>query len=166
MTRIDPLVSGIASARKYTESLLDSLQPDDWFRQPAEGVTHVAWQVGHLAAAEYHLCMVRIRGRRESDAEVIPEPFLGLFGRSSTPQPDPAVYPAPEEIRGVLDRVHARALEELTTLDESVLDEPVEPAHPMFSTKGGALAFFPQHEMLHAGQIGLLRRLFGSTPLR
>jgi hypothetical protein len=29
-----------------------------------------------------------------------------------------------------------------------------------------ALLFSSKHEMLHAGQIGLLRRLFGKQPLR
>ena len=33
-------------------------------------------------------------------------------------------------------------------------------------TKLGALFFCSVHEMMHAGQIGLLRRLLGKSPLR
>jgi hypothetical protein len=57
-------------------------------------------------------------------------------------------------------------LDELARLPGGVLDETVDNPHPMFSTKLGALMFCPFHEMLHAGQIGLLRRLFGNAPLR
>jgi len=76
------------------------------------------------------------------------------------------VYPSIETIQDVFARVRKQAVEELGQLADSVLDEPTEKPHPMFSTKLGALAFCPLHEMLHAGQIGLLRRLSGSDPLR
>lgn len=166
MSRLSLVVDQIRTARMYTTSLLDGLEADHWFRQPREGVTHVAWQVGHLAAAQYYLALQRIRGRKEGDAELIPDDFLKLFGKGSVPDADRDKYPSPEEIRGVFGRVHKQAVKELKELPEAVLDEPTDKPHPLFSTKFGALAFCPQHEMLHAGQIGLLRRLLGSAPLR
>ncbi len=166
MSRIELLIGQLQTARGYTAGLVDSIAGDDWFRQPSEGVTHVAWQVGHIAAAEYFLTMNRIRGARESDADVIPPSFLKAFGKGSTVQSDPDVYPAVDEIRQVFDRVHRQAIEELSETADAVLDEPVDPPHPMFSTKLGALTFAPMHEMVHAGQIGLIRRLLGNEPLR
>jgi signal peptidase I len=44
--------------------------------------------------------------------------------------------------------------------------EPVDEPYAAFATKLGALLFCPAHEMLHAGQIGLLRRLLDKPPLR
>ena len=44
----------IEFARRYTLILLQDLDDADWFRQPSEGVTHIAWQVAHLAMAEYY----------------------------------------------------------------------------------------------------------------
>jgi len=166
MSRLTLLVDQIRKARLYTRSLLEGVEADQWFRQPAEGVTHIAWQVGHIAAAEYFLTMQRMRGRRAEDAELIGDDFLTLFGKGSAPQADPGVYPSIETIQDVFARVRKQAVEELGQLADSVLDEPTEKPHPMFSTKLGALAFCPLHEMLHAGQIGLLRRLSGSDPLR
>ena len=72
MSRIELIVGQIGTARQYTLSLLEDLGPDDWFRQPSEGVTHIAWQVGHLAVAEYFLTLERIRGQGPDDAELIP----------------------------------------------------------------------------------------------
>ena len=166
MSRISSVLEQIKTARAYTESLLDGLEPDDWFRQPSEGITHIAWQVGHLGAAEYFLTLNRIRGPEAEDAELISEKFLKLFGKGSVPEADPGSYPGAEEILETARRVHNRAVEELGRLSEAVLDEPVDTPHAMFSTKYGALAFCSLHEMLHAGQIGLLRRLLGNAPLR
>lgn len=166
MTRLELVRERIGAARKYTESLLDEIEPSDWFRQPSEGVTHLAWQVGHLAIAQYRLALQRIRGARPEDAELIPEEYLSLFGKGSVPVADAERYPSPEEIRRVFDGVHRQVLRELAELPEEVIDEATDAPHPMFNTKLGALQWSAEHEFLHAGQIGLLRRLFGSEPLR
>lgn len=166
MSRSETIIGQIGSTRKYTESLLDGLNPEDWFRMPTEGVTHIAWQVGHIALAEYYLALQRIRGKRPEDGELVSEEVMGLFGKGSTPKADADVYPSPDDIRQMFDRVHRQAVEELGNLQDAILDESIDPPHPMFSTKLEALRFCPQHEMLHAGQIGLLRRLAGNKPLR
>jgi len=166
MSRLQLLIDELTATRGYTENMLAAIPAEDWFRQPADGVTHIAWQVGHLAIAEYHLAVHRIRGRRTEDADLIPENFSALFGKGSVPEPEAAKYPSVPEIRAVFDRVHQQALRELADLSEDILDDPTEAPHPMFSTKFGAIQWCALHEMLHVGQIALLRRLFGGEPLR
>jgi uncharacterized damage-inducible protein DinB len=165
MSRLQLPIRQIKQVRRYTLRLLDNTDPAEWFRQPVEGVTHVAWQVGHLALAEYRFALERIRGRRPEDEWLIPEEFLRRFSRESVPEPDPARYPDPILIRAVLDRVHRQTLQDLQALPEEELDRPPLREHPLFDTKLGALLWCAQHEMLHAGQIGLLRRLLGHSPL-
>src|SRR6202008_5115304 len=96
-----------------TLGLLETVPPSDWFRMPAEGVTHVAWQVGHLAFAEYRLGMFRLRGERPGDGDLISPSFIACFIAETTPSPDSTTYPAPDEIRIVFDRVQDRLLAEL-----------------------------------------------------
>ena len=156
----------IEFAREYMLTLLADLDDADWFRSPPGCVTHVAWQVGHLAMAEYGLCLFRQRGRADVDAQLMTSAFRKQFSRGSQPDPDPAKNPSPAEIRDVLERVHAQVLIELPTLSAVQLAEPVDMPYAVTPTKLGALFFCAQHEMLHAGQIGLLRRLFGKLPLR
>ena len=151
----------IRRVREYTLHILDSVPEADWFRMPAEGVTHIAWQVGHLAMAEYRLGLVRIRSPKPEDEQLVSADFLKQFGADSVPEPDPAKNPSPAELRDTLDRVHRQALEELPTLSDADLDQPPLIPHPLFTTKLGALLWLSQHEMLHAGQIGLL----GHRPL-
>lgn len=156
----------IEFARGYTLSLLDGLTDEDWFRQPAGAVTHIAWQIGHLAMAEYGLCLFRIRGRQPEDLDLMSGKFRKQFSRGSQPAAAPADNPAPAELRSVLDRVHQQALQELAACTEQQLSEPIDEPYAVTPTKLGALFFCSHHEMLHAGQIGLLRRLLGKPPVR
>jgi hypothetical protein len=164
MSRLQSAIELIEFARNYTIWLLDHTDHADWFRQPA-GVTHIGWQVGHLAFAEYRLALERIRGTRPEDAALISDEFIGRFGGKSVPEGDPAKYPSPTEIRAVLDRVHQQALRELPDLDERELDAPLLKPHLKAKTKLWALLWCAQHEAVHAGQIGLLRRQLGQAPL-
>jgi len=116
--------------------------------------------------AEYGLCMFRVRGRREEDLQLMSSDFRKLFSKGSVPNPDPAANPTPAQLRDVLARVHAQTLRELATSSDAALDSPVDEPHAIFDTKMGAVYFCSFHEMMHAGQIGLLRRLLGKKPLR
>jgi hypothetical protein len=105
-SRLELAIAQIQFAREYTHSLITDLEPTDWFKQPTEGVSHLAWQIGHLAMAQYGLCLFRMRGRADVDLELMSSSFRKKFSKGTTPDPDPAKNPSPEEIRGVLDRVY------------------------------------------------------------
>src|SRR5258707_14898873 len=125
MSCLQLAIEQIVFARNYTIGLLDQTKADDWFRQPPGGVTHIAWQVGHLAYAKYRLAMLRIRGPNPHDADLISDQFVRFFGPESVPDSDPAKFPNQTEIRAVFDRVHEQVRRELGGLDETELDEPV-----------------------------------------
>ncbi len=165
MSQLESLLAVLRSARHYTVELIESTDTADWFRMPAK-VTHVAWQVGHLAVAQYYLCLARIRGRADGDDALMPPEILEHFGKGSVPSADPTKNPSADEIRATFDRVHDQALSELAELGEATLDEPVAEPHPRFTIKAGALTWAVQHERIHAGQIALLRRELGAEPLR
>ncbi len=164
--QLSAAVERIRFARGLTKTYLDDLATEDWFWMPSEGVTHIAWQVAHLAFAQYALVMRRIRGERPEDEQVISADFIERFGRGSTPAAGAENNPTIEEILRTFDRVHAQAVEELSQYSDEQLDVPSEPAHPAFTTHLGAVGFASQHELLHAGQIVLLRRLMGKKPKR
>ena len=151
----------IEFARGYSRSLIEDIDDCHWFTQPQPGASHIAWQVGHLAVAEYGLGLFRMRGRREADTDLMPSSFRKQFAKGSVPDPDPAGNPNPAQIREVLRRVHEQVLAELPGYTQTELDIPCEEPHALFATKLGALFFCSAHEMMHAGQIGLWRRLLG-----
>lgn len=165
-TTLDLARRQLEFAREYTLSLLVDIQPDEWFAMPAGAPTHLAWQVGHLAMAEYGLCLFRQRGRQEVDTDLMSSKFRKQFSRGTTPERDAAVYPPADEIRQTLDRVHAQVLVELPTFSEDSLSVEIDMPYAATNTRLGAILFCSHHEMLHAGQIGLLRRLLGKAPIR
>ena len=156
----------IEFARGYTLSIVDEVDEALWFTMPPGCPTHVAWQVGHLAMAEYGLCLFRFRGRQEVDLSLMSSGFRKLFSRGSAPQADAAKYPSPAEIRATFDRVHAQVLKEAPAFTETQLAEAAEMPYAVHANKLGCLLFCSHHEMLHAGQLGLLRRLLGQEPIR
>lgn len=166
MNELELLRSQIVGARVYTTELLAHIEDGDWFRMPAEGVSHIAWQVGHLYVAQYRLAVLRVRGASPEDADFVGDEDVRTFGINSVPVADPGAYPPVVEIRERFDRVHQRVVDFVGTLDVATLDQLLAQPHARAKTRREILSFCAMHEMLHAGQIGLLRRLFGGMPVR
>ena len=156
----------IEFARAYVLATLVDIGEGEWFAMPPGCPTHLAWQIGHLAMAEYGLCLFRMRGRQEADLSLMTSSFRKLFSRGSAPQADETKYPPIAEILATLDRIHAQVLLEAPGFTPTQLAEPVEMPYAVEATKLGGLLFCSHHEMLHAGQIGLIRRLLGKQPIR
>ena len=165
-SRLQTALAQIDFARQYTLSLLADIPDDLWFQVPAGAPSHVAWQVGHLAMAQYGLALFRQRGRAAEDSELMSATFRKQFSKGSQPNPNAAENPTPGEIREVFEKVYAQVKKEAPTFADSQLDEPVDMPYMVWPTKLGALHFCCAHEMLHAGQIGLIRRGLGKTPVR
>ncbi|WP_425614490.1 DinB family protein [Anatilimnocola sp. NA78] len=164
--RLDLAIKQIEFARTYLLTMLIDFAEDEWFQMPAGASTHLAWQIGHLAMAQYGLVLFRQRGRQPEDLQLMTSSFRKQFSRGTTPDPDPAKNPPAVEIRATFDRVYHQAMIELPNIDPATLDEPIDMPYAAYATKYGSLLFCSHHEMLHVGQIGVLRRLLGKSPIR
>lgn len=162
----DQVLQQMRWARQYTRQLIDSIPLELWYQRPSGATTHVAWQVGHLAVSQYGLMLFRQRGRAPGDLELMPGWLRKAFGRGTVPSSTSEGQPAPEELLARLAAIDAQALAELPTFTAESLREPSDMPYAAYPIKFGALLFCPIHEALHAGQIGLLRRLLGLEPLR
>ena len=107
-----------------------------------------------------------MRGKEPEDEQIIPASFFRRFQKGTVPDPNADQYPAPDEIRQVLQRVHQQSLAELAGYTDQQLNVKLPEPHAVFDTKLGSVYFCSAHELIHAGQIGLVRRLLGKTPLR
>jgi hypothetical protein len=165
-TKLELARKQIEFARAYTKTLITDLEPEDWFKMPEGCVSHLAWQIGHLAMAQYGLCLFRVRGRQPIDTELMTSAFRKKYSKGTTPDPDPLNNPPPDEMMRVLERVYEQVMREMPSYSDATLSEPVDMPYAAYATKLGALLFCSHHEMIHAGQIGLLRRLLGKSPIR
>jgi hypothetical protein len=165
MSRLAVALEQIDFARRYTRERIETVPLAEWFTVPPSGVTNMAWQVGHLAMAEYRLCLERLRPRTADDANLISDKMLLAFGRDSVPASSADSGFRAEETLAVFDRVHARMLEELPGYVDADLDLPPLKPHRYFQTRIGGLRYAPLHEMIHCGQIALIRRMLGQKPI-
>jgi hypothetical protein len=165
-TQLEAATRRLEMANRRVKDFTNDLTPDEWFWHPAEFTTHIAWQVGHLAVSTYNLCLRRLRGRTKADESLISDAFIEHFKLGSKPVAGAGNYPPVAEIQRVYEAVHAQSLQELAALADKDVDVPVEQPHPVFTTKLGAVDYAPGHEMVHIGQIALLRRLMGKPALR
>ena len=163
---LDAAIGQIEWSRRYSLELLAATPLDRWFDIPTGHVSHIAWQVGHMAVSQYGLLMFRIRGRQPEDLELIPGRFRKTYGRGGSPPASPEGQPTADELLEKLHQVHQCAMSEIKSVDPAVLLEPVDMPYAVHACKLGAILFAPMHESLHAGQIGVLRRGLGLDPVR
>ncbi|MFO1066804.1 MAG: DinB family protein [Pirellulales bacterium] len=164
----DHVSAQIQWARAYTMLLIESVPHELWYQKPAGANSNVAWQVGHLAVAQYGLMLFRQRGRAEGDLDLLPGWLRKGFGKGSVPPSEEERPPqaTPAVLLEMLSAIHRQAIQELPSFTAASLMEPTDMPYAAYPIKLGALLFCPIHEGIHAGQIGVLRRLHGLEPLR
>lgn len=165
-SRLELTINRIRGSRLFTKQFLSDLTDAEWYWSPPQFTTHIAWQVAHITVAEYGLCLRRVRGRTAADESLISDAFIEAFKLGSKPIAEPDKNPPLDDIRRVFEAVHQQSVDEISGCTEAELDGPLADPHPRFKTKWGAVEFSPQHELVHAGQIAMLRRLMGKAPLR
>ena len=163
MSRLQEALDQIDFARRYTRQRIETVPLADWFTIPPNGVTNMAWQVGHLAFAEFRLCLLRLRPKTREDGALVSDAFIETFMRDSDPSAITGL--SAEEILATFDRVHARVMDELPHYPDADLDLPPLIPHDLFNTRIASLRYCPLHEMIHCGQIALIRRMFGQKPI-
>jgi DinB superfamily len=164
MSRILVALEQIQFARKYTTELLDTIPEDRWFETPG-GITHIAWQVWHLTSAQFALAHFRWRGEQPEYESFFPQKVRKLFPRDAAPDPDSSKYPPIAEFREMFNQVYELTLRVVPHYTDEEFDTPITSPHRFCQTRGDCLFWAAAHEMLHAGQIGLVRRLLGEKPM-
>ncbi len=163
---LEAAIAQIRFARSYVQELLAATDRSLWHTCPSGSPTTVAWQVGHLSVSQYGLLMFRLYGRRDADLDLVPSKFRKTFGKGSDPLSDSVAQYSADELYERFNLIYEHAIAGLIDISPAVLMEPVEMPFAGYPIKLGAILFCPMHEMLHAGQIGLARRLLGLTNIR
>jgi hypothetical protein len=150
--------------REYTHRLLLSVPDDRWLEIPRGGVSNLCWQGGHIAVAAYRLGLARIRDPHPGDEAILPARFVDLYGKGTNPSADPSQNETPQRIRSALEAVQRQVLSESQHWSDEELETQCLLPHPIFSKKIDSLWWYVRHEAIHAGQIGLIRRMLGYDP--
>ncbi len=163
MNSIELIRFGLESSKGWAQGLLNDMRGDPLVQPTDNGGNHPLWLAGHIAYGEAAVLDEFVHGRANRF-----EHWADLFGPSSTPVPDAAIYPSFDEVTEAYDQVRADTLAHLETLSESDLDARTsapDDAPPFFQTVGGCYAALMMHAMHHAGQAADARRAAGRQPI-
>ncbi len=141
----------------YAQKLVADVPGDRMVHQPAIGMNHPAWVLGHLNA--YHPVIVSL-----AKGETFRDPRKHRFGMLSKPEADASVYPAKDELVGAFVRGHEEAKAALQAASAGFLDGPVtlERWKNYFPSVGAVLVYLMAlHEATHLGQLSAWRRVQG-----
>jgi DinB superfamily len=152
--------------RQYLKGLIEGVPRELWTVIPEGAKSHLLWQVGHVAVAEYGLLLFRQRGRAEGDIQLMPGWLRKNFGRGSQASVVADYNPTPDGMLRLLDAIDEQCHCEAANYAAESLLEPADMPYAVYPMKLGAMLFAPLHEAIHIGQIGVLRRLLGLEPVR
>jgi hypothetical protein len=152
----------LKSARELSEKLLaDFHTPDEWTHQVHPGANHALWFVGHMATTDNFLISLLAPDRATTS-----ETFTSLFGMGSQPTRDIDKYPPVNEVLETMRERRRVLLSILDDLSEEDLAKKTPKGAPDFTPDFASvfeLAIW--HEGLHSGQLSLVRRSLGHSPL-
>ena len=166
MTQSELLAEQLEGTREWTLNLIDDLTSDQWTFQPGPGLAHALWLCGHVASAQNTLIHVRCLGQG-----VLDEVFASHFPIGEPVKPAGEYdYPSVERVREVMVEVHAKTVDAVRNMSDTLLAEPAwgkdgQP-HPHYSDKRGAVSHCSRHEAFHSGQLATIRRLLGKPFIR
>lgn len=136
-------------------SYIGDLSDDELMTRPGEGCNHIAWQLGHLIAAEKGLLEAVSPG---SSIE-LPTGFEEKHNKETIGDNDASNFCSKQEYMELFEKSMAASKEALSKTSEADLDQP-SPEHfrQMFPTVGDIYILIATHRMMHAGQCVPVRR--------
>lgn len=142
----------------YCRLLVKDIDDAKFCDQPAPGVNHPAWILGHLAVVTDYAA--RLLG----DSMVCPKAWHKKFGPGSSLSTERSGYPSKAELMGALETGHERVTKCASQTTEERLAQPQ--SGPFFKTElptvGDLLGhLMTTHPCMHLGQLSTWRRCMG-----
>jgi hypothetical protein len=151
----DAVRSAFTASDFLSNRYLDDLTDEEIMVRPVPDANHLAWQLGHLIAAERHLVEAAAPGSMPE----LPAGFVERHTKATAPIDNPADFLTKNEYLELAQSIRAATLRVLDSLSASDLDRPVEGRVPPFVKRAGdCFTTIANHWTLHAGQWVILRR--------
>jgi uncharacterized damage-inducible protein DinB len=154
----DDLLTAAAVNVDYARRLVADIPEDKMAQQPAEGMNHAAWVLGHLAYV--FDSMIAVWGQKPS---MSPE-WKTLFNVPSKPMPERDKYPSKAELWDAYQQAYQRIVDVVRSAsDEDLAREfPNPKLRTSLPTVGVAMVhILTSHQGQHLGQLSAWRRAQG-----
>ena len=160
MNANDVLKQALESARMVMMAYLSDLSDQDLMVRPVPESNMVGWQLGHLVMSEAQM----LDGIKAGASPALPSGFAEMHSKEAAASNGPLAKKA--EYLAVMEKQRAATLAVLATLSAEDLTLPGPEAMRAYApTVGALLGLIAGHEMMHTGQVAVLRRKLGKPIL-
>ena len=151
----------LSSSEYLVNGYLADLQSSDLLVRPTPGANHIAWQLGHLIAAERFLVERGLPGKMDA----LPDGFVDRHKKGTAASDNASDFMSKDEYLQLAKKVRANTLSIVDSLSPADFDNAASGGPPFVKTVGDALLFISGHWLMHAGQWAVIRRKLGRAPL-
>lgn len=158
----DVIVQMLDTARFVTATYLSDLSDEELLVRPVSGAHHIAWQLGHLLHSECSM----IDGVRTGVAPQLPPGFAEHHSKEAASDDVSEHFLSKGEYLTLMARVREATRSLLTQFSEEQLDLPGPEAMRSYApTIGSVFLMIGSHEIMHSGQIAVIRRKLSKAVL-
>jgi len=152
----------LASSQFVVEKYLADLTDAELLARPIPGINHIAWQLGHIIAAEHDM----VEAVRPGSMPALPAGFREKHTKEAATSDDPKQFATKEEYLAAMKKQRAGTLAVLESLKDADFDAPAPEAMRAFlQSTGDVFSMQSTHWLMHAGQWAVIRRKLGRKPL-
>jgi len=151
----DLIRGAFARAQMVSDMLLEDLDESEIMMRPAEHANHIAWQLGHLIVS-FNMFGNKVRA---DSMPALPEGFVEQHSKETSASDDASGFLSKGEYLDLLNQ-NREGLVGLVA--EADLDAAApEEMQGYCQSVGDMLDLAASHELMHSGQITVLRRRLG-----
>jgi hypothetical protein len=163
MNARDAIKTALTSTQHNLTWYVSDLSDADLLVRPVPGANHIAWQLGHLIAAEPYL----LDGQGlNSQYPELPAGFKEQHSKEKASLQPPTGFGTKAEYLNLFQKTRGVTLETVGKLADTDLDRPTTGRFAKFAPTLGALFLLvSNHTLMHSGQFTVVRRLLGKPVL-
>jgi len=162
MNARDAIKTALTSTQFMLGKYLEDLSDADLLVRPVPNANHVAWQLGHLAAAERQLG-AQIPGAAYPE---LPAGWAEQHNKTTASIEPAKGFATKAEYLAQLNKGRDATLAALAKLSDADLDKPTEGSmKPFAPTLGAVIILISNHTLMHLGQVTCVRRKLGKPVL-
>ncbi len=154
----DVMRASIGRAKMITDMLLGDLSDADLLARPVPSANHVAWQLGHIIVSLNYFGETIKPGSMPA----LPAQFAEQHAKETAGSDKPADFLTKQQYLTLLDGQRQAFVDLLATVPLSRFDEASPEEMQGYAARiSDLVTLVAEHEMMHSGQISVVRRKLG-----
>jgi hypothetical protein len=158
MNTHEAIISNLHSSRYIMTRYLQDLSDADLLVRPHPDAHHSAWQLGHLILSECHM----VRGVSPQYAFDLPTECIAKHDKAAASRSQLADFYTKDTYLSLMEQVREATFSAVKHFSQDDLSLPGPEAMRSYAPKVGSVFLaIANHEMMHSGQLAVVRRVLG-----